>query len=81
MCFPGKRLKNIFSDDDKKPASTKKPSSSTPAPATTPAPASTMSSPKVAIVIYSMYGHIAKRMSHISSCLFSTPNRASRSSG
>ena len=60
MCFPGKRLKNIFSDDDKKPASTKKPSSSPPAPATTPAPASTMSSPKVAIVIYSMYGHIAK---------------------
>ena len=75
MCFPGKRLKNIFSDDDKKPASTKKPSSST------PAPAPTMSSPKVAIVIYSMYGHIAKRMSHISSCLFSTPNSASRSSG
>lgn len=47
------------------PAPTPAPASATttaptPAPATLPAQASTMSAPKVAIIIYSMYGHIAK---------------------
>ncbi|EJF56769.1 flavo protein-like protein [Dichomitus squalens] len=64
MCFPGKRLKNNHSEDTQ-PASKSKssPASSapapTPAPAIQPAPATAMSSPKVAIIIYSMYGHVA----------------------
>ncbi len=69
MCFPGKRFKKNHSDD---PESAKAPASAAPAPTTTPAPApapapatqtapeTTMSSPKVAIIIYSLYGHIAK---------------------
>ncbi|EIW56252.1 uncharacterized protein TRAVEDRAFT_171817 [Trametes versicolor FP-101664 SS1] len=70
MCFPGKRFKKNHSDD---PESAKAPASAAPAPTTTPAPPapapapatqtapeSTMSSPKVAIIIYSLYGHIAK---------------------
>ncbi|CAL1709330.1 unnamed protein product [Somion occarium] len=77
MCFPGKRQKDLLSDDakaSKPPASANGPqpapvaASSAPAtepaapvPATTTTTAeSTMSSPKIAIVIYSMYGHIAK---------------------
>ncbi|KAI0746609.1 flavoprotein-like protein [Daedaleopsis nitida] len=60
MCFPGKRLKNNHSDDDPKPAPPPAPSSATPAPAVTAAPAAAMSSPKIAIIIYSMYGHVAK---------------------
>ncbi|KAI8986807.1 flavoprotein-like protein [Trametes punicea] len=67
MCFPGKRLKNTHADDTtptNKPAATAPASNSTPAPAptteTAPAPAAAMSSPRVAIIIYSMYGHIAK---------------------
>ncbi|KAI0765123.1 NADH-quinone oxidoreductase [Fomes fomentarius] len=59
MCFPGKRLKNNHSDDDDKPAPAKSPSSA-PAPALTTAPATTMSAPNVAIIIYTLYGHIAK---------------------
>lgn len=66
MCFPGKRLKNNHSDDDDKPAPAKSPSSAL-APAVTTAPATTMSAPKVAIVIYTLYGHIAKRTSYVSS--------------
>ncbi|KAL4253692.1 WrbA family protein [Abortiporus biennis] len=66
MCFPGKRQKSNFADDSKPPPPPPPPVSKdpkpTPAPVpvveTTPAPA--MSSPKIAIVIYSMYGHIAK---------------------
>ena len=61
MCFPGRRLKNNHSDEESAP----KKSAPTPAPATTPAPAPAMSSPKVAIVIYSMYGHIAKSTSYL----------------
>lgn len=65
MCFPGKRQKALLSDEPE--SSTKKaapPVKETPAPAPVTPVATTevakMSSPKVAIVIYSMYGHIAK---------------------
>jgi len=51
MCF-GKRQKDNFADDTSEPQPTQPTS-------TTPATKSTMA-PKVAIVIYSMYGHIAK---------------------
>ena len=78
MCFPGKRLKKTFSDDiESKPkpkpaAPAPAPAKSSPAAATsTPTKASAMS-PKVAIVIYSMYGHIATRMSTV---LFPRPGR------
>ncbi|KIJ15421.1 benzoquinone reductase [Paxillus involutus ATCC 200175] len=76
MCFPGKRQKNNFaepkstpSQDTKAEASEPKPPSpSIPAPetpATSEPPVSDtseakMSAPRVAIVIYSLYGHIAK---------------------
>ncbi|KZP26025.1 hypothetical protein FIBSPDRAFT_363468 [Athelia psychrophila] len=67
MCFPGKRQKANFTED-KKPATSSATSTSTPASkptTTTSATASIMimSGPKIAIVIYSMYGHIAKRTS------------------
>ncbi|TFK78458.1 hypothetical protein K466DRAFT_668433 [Polyporus arcularius HHB13444] len=59
MCLPGKRLKKTFSDDVEskptKPAAAPAKSS----PTSTSTKASSMS-PKVAIIIYSMYGHIAK---------------------
>lgn len=42
------------------PATTTEPE---PTPATVPATEAEMSGPKVAIIIYSMYGHIAKRAS------------------
>ncbi|OSX63375.1 hypothetical protein POSPLADRAFT_1039514, partial [Postia placenta MAD-698-R-SB12] len=60
MCFPTKRTKNALSDDDDKPTKAAVKPASTPAPApatiTTTIPAM---APKIAIVIYSMYGHIA----------------------
>jgi len=58
MCF-GKRQKDNFAEKDTTPASTSssKPNKSTQS--TTTTLKSTMA-PKVAIVIYSMYGHIAK---------------------
>lgn len=69
MCFPSKRMKNNLADPEK-PTGTKgsaassAPSTTAPTPAptttTTPATTSTKMAPKVAIVIYSMYGHIAK---------------------
>ncbi len=79
MCFPGKRLKNLFSDDDhpstKPSVPSKEPSSQLPPAVASepPAPESppalpevvttsletTMAPPKVAIIIYSLYGHIA----------------------
>ncbi|KZP26014.1 benzoquinone reductase, partial [Athelia psychrophila] len=63
MCFPGKRQKANFTED-KKPATSSATSTSTPTSkpttTTTSATASIMSGPKIAIVIYSMYGHIAK---------------------
>ncbi|TFK78999.1 benzoquinone reductase, partial [Polyporus arcularius HHB13444] len=61
MCLPGKRLKKAFSDDVEskptKPAAA--PQATKSSPTSTATKASTMS-PKVAIIIYSMYGHIAK---------------------
>ncbi|KAM5534733.1 hypothetical protein V8D89_011597 [Ganoderma adspersum] len=62
MCFPGKRLKSNHADDEALPAkSSPAPAAPpTPPPATQSATPVTMSSPKVAIIIYTMYGHIAK---------------------
>ncbi|KAI0915608.1 Minor allergen Alt a 7 [Taiwanofungus camphoratus] len=58
MCFPTKRTKNTLSDDDTKPNSnSSKPVSSQP----------DMSSPKIAIVIYSLYGHIVKMAESVKS--------------
>lgn len=62
MCFPGRRQKNLLADDveqKKSPASTSKPAkngTAAVAASTTPA----KMAPKIAIVIYTMYGHIAK---------------------
>lgn len=74
FCFPSKRLRRLFSDDDHETLSSstalaKKPQSS--APASSPAAPSravipqekAKGAPKVAIIIYSMYGHIAKSKS------------------
>jgi len=65
MCFPNKRQKDNFAEagTDKKPAPV--PSTSTqPSPSApvtqTQTTTHNMSPPKVAIVIYTMYGHIAK---------------------
>jgi NAD(P)H dehydrogenase (quinone) len=73
MCLPNKRQKDNFAEpkesgkDQKPPPVTSNPSQSpplapAPAPATQTQTTDTMSAPKVAIVIYSMYGHVAKRM-------------------
>lgn len=80
MCFPSKRQKSNFDEsnasaDNKKPFATsakptsQPPSSSAPTTeptASTPAQAN-MSSPKIAIVIYSMYGHVAKMAESVKS--------------
>ena len=64
MCFPSKWLKKNFSDEDKPKASSSKPTKATeksPANGTT---VSTQVPPKplkTAIVIYTLYGHIASR--------------------
>jgi len=58
MCFPTKRQKENFADKNTQSAAPPDPSTSS-QPTTTQAPVA-MSSPKVAIVIYSMYGHIAR---------------------
>ncbi|KAF9813550.1 hypothetical protein IEO21_05531 [Rhodonia placenta] len=58
MCFPTKRTKNALSDDDDKPNKAAVKPASTPAPATITTTIPAMA-PKIAIVIYSMYGHIA----------------------
>lgn len=78
MCFPGKRQKRNFAEpkperkDAKavtvEPIPSSGPVLSAPSPlhleptASEP-PEKTISAPRVAIVIYSLYGHIAKRMS------------------
>ncbi|KAI0263006.1 flavoprotein-like protein [Gloeopeniophorella convolvens] len=62
MCFPSKKQKALYSDEPSKQASssaTKAPAQA-PAASTTPNTSSAMSAPNVAIVIYSMYGHIVK---------------------
>ncbi|KAL0569505.1 flavodoxin-like fold protein [Marasmius crinis-equi] len=57
MCF-GKGQKNLFSDDSGK-KSEKADTKNEPSTSTKPAESSPTMSPKIAIVIYSMYGHIA----------------------
>lgn len=82
MCFPSKRQKANFTDDNTpskpkpntengikedtvktSPSSAPAPSATAPTTATSPQIDANMTAPKVAIVIYSLYGHIAKRMS------------------
>jgi hypothetical protein len=83
MCFPNKKQKANFTDDTEK-RDTEKPtkdlnSSTTPptqSPPTIPPITNEsvnldMSTPKVAIIIYSMYGHIAKRSLGCSSNIIS----------
>jgi len=55
MCFPSKKTKAAFDDDKPSKAA---PPKDTKQPTSTPAP--TAMSPKIAIIIYSMYGHVAK---------------------
>lgn len=62
MCFPSKRQKNNFVDEvtpSSNGSHTEK-KVSEPAPQINTLLPVTMSSPKIAIIIYSMYGHIAK---------------------
>lgn len=81
FCFPSKRLRKFFSDDDDHVSASSKAQLNKPNPSTTPAldtPASshlpptvqlppavteaekaTAKVPRIAIIIYSMYGHIA----------------------
>ena len=73
MCFPNKKQKSNFTDetekrDNGKPTKGPKSPTTPPIESTPSIPPITnnplnldMSSPKVAIIIYSMYGHIAKR--------------------
>nr|AAQ24592.1 NADH-quinone oxidoreductase [Gloeophyllum trabeum] len=75
MCFPSRRQKANFTDDEQKqPASS---NSKAPAAASTaPAAPAVMSSPKVAIVIYSLYGHIAKLAEAVKSGIESAGGKA-----
>ncbi|KAH9059562.1 NADH-quinone oxidoreductase [Lactarius vividus] len=61
MCFPSKKQKALYSDEATKqaPPDTKAPVAA-PSSSTTPANNSSHMAPKVAIVIYTLYGHIAK---------------------
>lgn len=62
MCFPTKKQKANLSDDDKVPNKSKPasaPIKSESDPSTAPQIPSPTMSPKIAIIIYSMYGHIA----------------------
>jgi NAD(P)H dehydrogenase (quinone) len=73
MCFPSKRQGDNFAEtkesaaDQNPPAVESTTASQQPPPPTQTHTADTMSGPKVAIVIYSMYGHVAKRMFIIAS--------------
>ena len=65
MCFPSKNQKALYSDEATKqqtpPPDTKAPASAVPPSITiTPTNITSPMAPKVAIVIYSMYGHIVK---------------------
>jgi len=75
MCFPSKWLKNNFSEEERPKASSSKSTKATEQPASRsadePATSGTTVPTKVgpktfktAVVIYSMYGHIASRESH-----------------
>jgi hypothetical protein len=73
MCFPSKKQKALYSDEATKqapPEDTKAPTPAAPASTTTPINNSSQMAPNVAIVIYSMYGHVAKRSCRISSPLY-----------
>ncbi|KAF9645896.1 NADH-quinone oxidoreductase [Thelephora ganbajun] len=62
MCFPSKWLKKNFSEEDKPKSSASKSTKATEKPATNGTAVSTKKVPKTlktAIVIYTMYGHIA----------------------
>ena len=62
MCFSSKKTRATFDDDKPKASSSSsqdKKQALAPT-ATTTTPAAAAMSPKIAIVIYSMYGHIAK---------------------
>ena len=70
MCFPSKRQRDNFASAEDKSETDKKAAPANPSPSqSSPPPHITtkaqdpnkMSGPKVAIVIYSMYGHVAKR--------------------
>ena len=84
MCFPSKWLKKNFSDEDKPRASGSEPAKTaekpTSKPADKPAPNGTTVSTKersrtfkTAIVIYTMYGHIASRESRLSTISYDLP--------
>ena len=94
MCFPSKRQKDNFSSSEGKSGTDKKrptpvaTSSESPLPTHTTKvqPTDKMSPPKVAIVIYTMYGHVAKRMfiiiiyavicAHYSQCIVAEAEKA-----
>jgi NAD(P)H dehydrogenase (quinone) len=93
MCFPSKRQKDNFSSSEGKSGTDKKrptPAASTSEPlppthTTTIQSTDKMSPPKVAIVIYTMYGHVAKRMfiiiyavicTHYSQCIVAEAEKA-----
>jgi NAD(P)H dehydrogenase (quinone) len=94
MCFPSKRQNDNFSSsegksetDKKRPTPVATSSESPPPPTHTTKiqPTDKMSPPKVAIVIYSMYGHVAKRMfiiiyalicTHYSQCIVAEAEKA-----
>ena len=58
MCFPSKSQKALYSDDQAQP-DTKAPAPA-PVSTTTTTPLDLSMAPNVAIVIYTLYGHIAK---------------------
>ncbi|KAI9458450.1 putative 1,4 benzoquinone reductase [Boletus coccyginus] len=61
MCFPGKRQRNNFTETNPERTSAPIPPPPPPsAPTTSERPETSKSTPRVAIVIYSLYGHIAK---------------------
>jgi len=63
MCFPSKRQQNNFSETESGAVKDKKPAAVASTPPQSPTTTNTsdkMAGPKVAIVIYTMYGHIAK---------------------
>ncbi|KAH7882843.1 putative 1,4 benzoquinone reductase [Phlebopus sp. FC_14] len=82
MCFPGKRQKNNFAEPTPTQPATKAKAEpkSDPTPNNPPVTSSsqneTMSPPRVAIVIYSLYGHIAKLAEAVKEGITSTGGAA-----
>lgn len=85
MCFPGKRQKDNFTEPTPTPLGTKaqvnQPEQPVSAPAALPPLTSTsqtnMSAPRVAIVIYSLYGHITKMAEAVKSGISGAGGNAS----